>query len=523
MSVPESEFTALQQQVQQQQQILQQILALQQQQTAHQQPVPESEDTMEDTLHSLPVKMDYSWSPTPALSEFLSMDSNLFLTDLMPSKYHTEIIEQYPPQKNLSYVSPQTVPSAFEQMNAQQKAMDSLLKHQRYVLSAVFRPLDVLAFELSKDSSNPNVDRFLTMMKHTRQLLLHSLASLTQSRKNVAFKSINRSFHAPEQEKKDEFIMAPEDFQLSVTKQHAVSKSLSEAHRFQKGSTVTARWSLIQQHQQQFQPTQPTQPTKPPTLFNQQTAPEPLQQSLRLPQNPPDDPSPVGGRLSQFFTAWTQLSGSYWLNNIIQHGFKIPFHQPPPLSHRPIPIIPFSSDQIPLLDLTIQDLLSKHAIETVHHPSPGYYSSIFVIPKKNKGLRPVFNLKRLNQYLKAPHFKMETLKEVSLLIQPCNYLTSIDLSDAFLHILVHPEYRKYLRFHWKGATYQYRTTPFGLSLAPWLFTKICRPILTWARQQGIRISAYIDDWVIVADDLETSRYQTSQVLQKLRTLGCVIA
>ena len=244
MSVPESEFTALQQQVQQQQQILQQILALQQQQTAHQQPVPESEDTMEDTLHSLPVKMDYSWSPTPALSEFLSMDSNLFLTDLMPSKYHTEIIEQYPPQKNLSYVSPQTVPSAFEQMNAQQKAMDSLLKHQRYVLSAVFRPLDVLAFELSKDSSNPNVDRFLTMMKHTRQLLLHSLASLTQSRKNVAFKSINRSFHAPEQEKKDEFIMAPEDFQLSVTKQHAVSKSLSEAHRFQKGKRLANQSSF---------------------------------------------------------------------------------------------------------------------------------------------------------------------------------------------------------------------------------------------------------------------------------------
>ncbi|KAG1136608.1 hypothetical protein G6F37_011856 [Rhizopus arrhizus] len=238
MSVPESEFTALQQQVQQQQQILQQ------QQTAHQQPVPESEDAMEDTLHSLPVKMDHSWSPTPALSEFLSMDSNLFLTDLMPSKDHTEIIEQYPPQKNLSYVPPQAVSSAFEQMNAQQKAMDSLLKHQQYASSAVFRPLDVLAFELSKDSSNPNVDRFLTMMKHTRQLLLHSLASLTQSRKNVAFKSINRSFHAPEQEKKDEFIMAPEDFQLSLTKQHAVSKSLSEAHRFQKDKRLANQSSF---------------------------------------------------------------------------------------------------------------------------------------------------------------------------------------------------------------------------------------------------------------------------------------
>jgi hypothetical protein len=112
MSVPESDFNALQQQVQQQQQILQQILALQQQHqqqaqtTPQQQPMSESngEETMtEIPLYSLPVKMDYSWTPPQALSEFLSLDANLFLTDVMQAKEHTELIEQYPPQKQLTY------------------------------------------------------------------------------------------------------------------------------------------------------------------------------------------------------------------------------------------------------------------------------------------------------------------------------------------------------------------------------------------------------------------------------------
>ncbi|KAG1065060.1 hypothetical protein G6F42_026895 [Rhizopus arrhizus] len=115
---------------------------------------------------------------------------------------------------------------------------------------------------------------------------------------------------------------------------------------------------------------------------------------------------------------------------------------------------------------------------------------MFVIPKKDGGIRPVFNLKRLNQYLHAPHFKMDTLREVSLMIRRNDYLVSIDLSDAFLHIGLHSESRRFLRLNWKGKVYQYRTIAFGLASSPYIFTKVCRPILEYLRSQGIRVSAY---------------------------------
>jgi hypothetical protein len=165
----------------------------------------------------------------------------------------------------------------------------------------------------------------------------------------------------------------------------------------------------------------------------------------------------------------------------------------------------------------------KGAIELVPQPlTPGFYSNMFVIPKKNGGSRPVFNLKTLNQYIQAPHFKMETLQEVTKLIKKNNFLTSIDLSDAFLHIPVHHESRQYLRLHWQGQTYQFCTTPFGLSLVPWLFTKLTKPILEWARTKQIRVSAYLDDWIIIANSASQATYHTQLLLQKLESLGWIV-
>jgi hypothetical protein len=181
---------------------------------------------------------------------------------------------------------------------------------------------------------------------------------------------------------------------------------------------------------------------------------------------------------------------------------------------------------VPLINQTIQELLEKQAIEPVSpeevQQSPGFYSSMFVIPKKDGGIRPIFNLKRLNQYLHAPHFKMDTLREVSLMIHRNDYLVSIDLSDAFLHIGLHSESRRFLRLKWNGQVYQYRTIAFGLASSPFVFTKVCRPILEHLRSQGIRISAYLDDWLLVAGSKELALQQSQRVVSLLQQLGWIV-
>lgn len=169
------------------------------------------------------------------------------------------------------------------------------------------------------------------------------------------------------------------------------------------------------------------------------------------------------------------------------------------------------------IDKEVSDLLSKEAIEP--STGPGFTSQLFVIPKKTGELRPVLNLRRLNQHLPIQPFKMETISQVVHLIKRNDFLTSIDLRDAFLHVPIHPSSRRYLQFQWRGKLYQFKVLPFGLSLAPLIFTKILKPLLRWARSHGIRISAYLDDLIIAAATKELSQKHTKMVTDKLANLG----
>jgi len=173
-----------------------------------------------------------------------------------------------------------------------------------------------------------------------------------------------------------------------------------------------------------------------------------------------------------------------------------------------------------VMDKEVSDLMAKGAIE--YASGPGFTSPLFTIPKKTGELRPVLNLRALNQFLPSKHFKMETIQHVCQLINPGDYLTSIDLRDAFLHVPMHQSSRKFLQFRWRDRLYQFKVLPFGLSLAPLVFTKVLRPLLQWARSKGIRISAYLDDLIIVAATKELSLEATRLVLNKLERLGFLV-
>ncbi|OAD68480.1 hypothetical protein PHYBLDRAFT_150653 [Phycomyces blakesleeanus NRRL 1555(-)] len=97
---------------------------------------------------------------------------------------------------------------------------------------------------------------------------------------------------------------------------------------------------------------------------------------------------------------------------IISDRFQIHFNLLSPLLTHSRPTIPMDDSQRHLLCQEIAKLLHKKGIEPAPLNSPGFNGPVFVIFKKNGGYRPVFNLKHLNKHLTAPHFKIETLQAV---------------------------------------------------------------------------------------------------------------
>jgi hypothetical protein len=172
-------------------------------------------------------------------------------------------------------------------------------------------------------------------------------------------------------------------------------------------------------------------------------------------------------------------------------------------------------------------LILKGAVERVHDPfqSPGFYSRLFLVPKKTGGMRPVIDLSILNTFLLVPHFKMETNRSIISCIHPGMWTTSLDLMDAYFHIPIAPPFRKFLRFVWDNTVYQFRTLPFGISTAPLVFTRVFQTVIAHDHLHtlSIQIHSYLDDSLIKDFDQQTLVSQTEMVIQLFLNLGFFIS
>ena len=179
-----------------------------------------------------------------------------------------------------------------------------------------------------------------------------------------------------------------------------------------------------------------------------------------------------------------------------------------------------SQSSSPFLREEIENLLNKRAVERVQNPgTPGFYSRIFLVPKKNGKLRLIIDLSLLNQYIKKQAFKMETVKSVRQAMRLYDWAVSIDLTDAYLHVQIHHQSRKYLRFVHKDQVYHFTALPFGMSLSPLIFSKLMDVIAAFLRQRAISVFPYLDDWLIknlIRNRLIT---QTSFCIQTIQSLG----
>ena len=60
----------------------------------------------------------------------------------------------------------------------------------------------------------------------------------------------------------------------------------------------------------------------------------------------------------------------------------------------------------------VQKLRLSRAIEEVMDTtSPGFYSHLFLVPKPDGSFRPIIDLKKLNQFIVVPSFKMESFSQ----------------------------------------------------------------------------------------------------------------
>ena len=200
------------------------------------------------------------------------------------------------------------------------------------------------------------------------------------------------------------------------------------------------------------------------------------------------------------------------------------FKMRPPLTRFPLITSGYANPvRSRALSEALAALREKLVVEkVVVRTSLSFYNRLFLVPKPNKKWRPILDLSQLNLYLQTNTFKMETPETIRVSLQKGEWVTSLDFSDAYFHIPIHPRSRKYLRFFLNSKAYQFTALPFGLATAPLEFTKVVKEVKLLAQTRGIRIHQYLDDWLLRAPCPETCQRNTQTLLALCRELGWVV-
>ena len=94
------------------------------------------------------------------------------------------------------------------------------------------------------------------------------------------------------------------------------------------------------------------------------------------------------------------------------------------------------------------------------------------------------------------------------LVLPNDWLTKIDIPDAYLHIAVPPKLWHLFRFVWNMQTYQYKSMCFSVALASRLWTRIMKPIVSLLWQLGFWCVIHLDDVLLLNSSPQEAREVT---------------
>lgn len=157
------------------------------------------------------------------------------------------------------------------------------------------------------------------------------------------------------------------------------------------------------------------------------------------------------------------------------------------------------------------------------------------VPKKSGGWRPITDCKRpighsINSFMSTTfkEFCYATVDNVIELIQPGDFMSSVDISAAYRSILIHPSQWKFQGIAWDfdgDKKFLYDTHGcFGLRCAPYLFTQITNFVLRCLQRRGFtRCLVYLDDFLVLGSSAQECIEAQQMLISILRSLGFYIA
>lgn len=165
----------------------------------------------------------------------------------------------------------------------------------------------------------------------------------------------------------------------------------------------------------------------------------------------------------------------------------------------------------------IREMLDQNIIRPSISP---YNAPIVVVRKKgldkngNPKLRICLDFRRLNDVTISDAYPLPNINEFLLELRGANYISIVDLAKGFHQVKVKEEDAHKTAFSFDYGHYEFIRMPFGLKNSPATFQRgLDRALIN---TQGINAFCYIDDAIVVSDDLETHQLKLEGVFDRFR-------
>lgn len=161
----------------------------------------------------------------------------------------------------------------------------------------------------------------------------------------------------------------------------------------------------------------------------------------------------------------------------------------------------------------ILELTKLDVIEEVTDTSQiDWISSMLAVVKQNGKIRLVVDLRGPNKGLLRDSFRMPTLELVVSKLTGSKFFSTIDLTNAFYHVMLDDSSRHITTF-WTGEKYyRFKRLPFGLSSAPDIFQRALQDVVLKGCKNTLN---YLDDILVYSETLEEHETILGKVMNRL--------
>lgn len=226
----------------------------------------------------------------------------------------------------------------------------------------------------------------------------------------------------------------------------------------------------------------------------------------------------VKNSLQNHYEFWRKIGAFEDILRLIKTGYNIPFAVNPPriyLKNNKSALQNFS-----FVTESIGDLVKSGCVIQV--PFRSFVVSPLSVAENREKKRLILDLSMLNGFLKKEKIKFEDHKLALQYFENNCFCIKFDLKSGYHHIDICKECQTFLGFEWKGEYYCFTVLPFGLSTAPYIFTKCLRAMVKYWRSNNIKIVLYLDDGLAMAESFEECQRISSFIKSSLEDAGLLI-